>query len=63
MKPGKELMYAEALRKPANVDKGKYANNTYYGNNTTDGIHTTHFKQGKKYGGSNAGGASMGGGA
>lgn len=51
---GKEYMMADELRKHGNSD---------YGNHTEGGIHVTHWKPGKKYGGSNQGGGSIGGGA
>lgn len=57
-KAGNELMMADALR-----GKGRYGNSMYdYGNSTKGGIHVTHWKPRKSYGGSNAGGASVGGG-
>ena len=59
---GKEYTHADALR-----GSGKrYGNYTEpgYGNNTSkSGLHHTHWKPGRKYGGSNVGGGSIGNGA
>lgn len=58
-KVAKEYVVADALR-----GKGRYGNDMYdYGNSTKGGIHVTHWKPRKSYGGSNAGGASIGGGS
>lgn len=44
--------------------RGGYGNDMYdYGNHTKGGIHVTHWKDRKSYGGSNQGGGSIGGGA
>ncbi len=54
-KRNKEMMTADAVR--------GYGNSMYnYGNHTKGGIHVTHWKPNSSYGGSNAGGASVGGG-
>ena len=48
---GKEFMQADILKK-------KYGNYT-----DSNGTHHTHWKKGRKYGGSNVGGGSIGSGA
>lgn len=66
---GREYTHADALRRGTrygNYTEPGYGNYTEsgYGNHTPKGgLHHTHWKPGRKYGGSTVGGGSVGGGA